>query len=139
MTQRQWLEILFLTTCSTFITMFTWTHPSEKLPATTTGRFLYLIPVIAVSRRCAHPGRDADLVDHARRPVRHLWGSPSPCSGRDCHGSGTSRTRFDPSVERPVLRRRRCPSANRPCLGRVLISGRRVTAPVREASKCGSR
>jgi drug/metabolite transporter (DMT)-like permease len=48
MTQRQWLEVLFLTTCSTFIAMFTWTYASAKLPATTTGPFLYLIPVIAV-------------------------------------------------------------------------------------------
>jgi drug/metabolite transporter (DMT)-like permease len=48
MTQRQWLEVLFLTTCSTFIAMLTWTYASAKLPAATTGLFLYLIPVIAV-------------------------------------------------------------------------------------------
>jgi len=48
MTMRQWLELLFLASCSTFGAMITWTYASEKLPATTTGPFLYLIPVIAV-------------------------------------------------------------------------------------------
>jgi drug/metabolite transporter (DMT)-like permease len=48
MTTRQWLEVLFLASCSTFVAMITWTYASEKLPATTTGPFLYLIPVIAV-------------------------------------------------------------------------------------------
>lgn len=48
MTGRQWLEVLFLASCSTFLAMITWTYASAKLPATTTGPFLYLIPVIAV-------------------------------------------------------------------------------------------
>lgn len=48
MTIRQWLEVLYLATCSTFIAMLTWTYASARLPATTTGPFLYLIPVIAV-------------------------------------------------------------------------------------------
>jgi drug/metabolite transporter (DMT)-like permease len=48
MTARQWLELLFLAFCSTFIAMLAWTYASAKLPATTTGPFLYLIPVIAV-------------------------------------------------------------------------------------------
>jgi drug/metabolite transporter (DMT)-like permease len=48
MTARQWLEVLFLAVCSTFIAMITWTYASAKLPASTTGAFLYLIPVIAV-------------------------------------------------------------------------------------------
>lgn len=48
MTIRQWLEVLYLATCSTFIAMLTWTYSSARLPATTTGPFLYLIPVIAV-------------------------------------------------------------------------------------------
>lgn len=48
MTTRQWLEVLFLASCSTFIAMITWTYASAKLPAATTGAFLYLIPVIAV-------------------------------------------------------------------------------------------
>ncbi len=48
MTTRQWLEVLFLASCSAFIAMITWTYASAKLPATTTGPFLYLIPVIAV-------------------------------------------------------------------------------------------
>ena len=48
MTARQWLEVLFLASCSTFLAMITWTYASAKLPATTTGAFLYLIPVIAV-------------------------------------------------------------------------------------------
>ena len=48
MTARQWLEVLFLASCSTFLAMITWTYASAKLPATTTGPFLYLIPVIAV-------------------------------------------------------------------------------------------
>jgi drug/metabolite transporter (DMT)-like permease len=48
MTIRQWLEVLYLATCSTFIAMLTWTYAAARLPATTTGPFLYLIPVIAV-------------------------------------------------------------------------------------------
>jgi drug/metabolite transporter (DMT)-like permease len=48
MTLRQWLELLFLTSCSTFVAMLAWTYASAKLPATTTGLFFYLIPVIAV-------------------------------------------------------------------------------------------
>lgn len=48
MTIRQWLEVFYLATCSTFIAMLTWTYASARLPATTTGPFLYLIPVIAV-------------------------------------------------------------------------------------------
>jgi drug/metabolite transporter (DMT)-like permease len=48
MTQRQWLELLFLAGCSTFIAMFTWTYATARLPASTIGPFLYLIPVIAV-------------------------------------------------------------------------------------------
>lgn len=48
MTLRQWLEVLYLASCSTFLAMLTWTYASAKLPATTTGAFLYLIPVIAV-------------------------------------------------------------------------------------------
>ena len=48
MTQRQWLELLFLAGCSTFIAMFTWTYATARLPASTMGPFLYLIPVIAV-------------------------------------------------------------------------------------------
>jgi drug/metabolite transporter (DMT)-like permease len=48
MTLRQWLEVLYLASCSTFIAMLGWTYASAKLPATTTGPFLYLIPVIAV-------------------------------------------------------------------------------------------
>jgi drug/metabolite transporter (DMT)-like permease len=48
MTMRQWLEVLYLATCSTFVAMLTWTYAAARLPATTTGAFLYLIPVIAV-------------------------------------------------------------------------------------------
>jgi drug/metabolite transporter (DMT)-like permease len=48
MTTRQWLEVLFLASCSTFLAMLTWTYASARLPAATTGAFLYLIPVIAV-------------------------------------------------------------------------------------------
>jgi drug/metabolite transporter (DMT)-like permease len=48
MTRRQWLELLFLAGCSTFIAMFTWTYATARLPASTIGPFLYLIPVIAV-------------------------------------------------------------------------------------------
>jgi drug/metabolite transporter (DMT)-like permease len=48
MTVRQWLEVLYLAFCSTFLAMLTWTYASAKLPATTIGAFLYLIPVIAV-------------------------------------------------------------------------------------------
>lgn len=48
MTTRQWLEMLFLASCSTFIAMITWTYASARLPAATTGVFLYLIPIIAV-------------------------------------------------------------------------------------------
>jgi drug/metabolite transporter (DMT)-like permease len=48
MTSRQWLEVLFLTTCSTFIAVFAWNYASAKLPATTLGAFYYLVPVIAV-------------------------------------------------------------------------------------------
>jgi drug/metabolite transporter (DMT)-like permease len=48
MTRLQWFEVSFLAICSTFIAMLAWTYASAKLPATTTGPFLYLIPVIAV-------------------------------------------------------------------------------------------
>lgn len=48
MTGRQWGEMLFLAFCSSFLAMITWTYATSKLPATTTGAFLYLIPVIAV-------------------------------------------------------------------------------------------
>lgn len=48
MTTRQWLEVLYLAICSTFLAMLTWTYAAAKLPAATTGAFLYLIPVIAV-------------------------------------------------------------------------------------------
>jgi drug/metabolite transporter (DMT)-like permease len=48
MTQRQWLELLFLAGGSTFIAMFTWTYATARLPASTIGPFLYLIPVTAV-------------------------------------------------------------------------------------------
>jgi len=48
MTGRQWLELTYLAGCSTFIAMFTWTYANTRLPASTTGPFLYLIPVIAV-------------------------------------------------------------------------------------------
>lgn len=48
MTLPQWLEVAFLAAGSTFIALLTWTYASEKLPAATTGAFLYLIPVIAV-------------------------------------------------------------------------------------------
>src|SRR4029079_704671 len=42
MTTRQWLEVLFLDSCSTFIAIHNLTYPSAKLPAATTGAFLYL-------------------------------------------------------------------------------------------------
>jgi drug/metabolite transporter (DMT)-like permease len=48
MTVGQWLEVFYLAFCSTFFAMLTWTYASAKLPATTVGPFLYLIPVIAV-------------------------------------------------------------------------------------------
>lgn len=48
MTLRQWLELLYLAACSTFLAMLGWTYAAAKLPAATTGAFLYLIPVIAV-------------------------------------------------------------------------------------------
>jgi len=48
MTAPQWLEVLFLTTCSTFLAVFAWNYASAKLPATTLGAFYYLVPVIAV-------------------------------------------------------------------------------------------
>jgi drug/metabolite transporter (DMT)-like permease len=48
MTLRQWLEVLYLASCSTFLAMLTWTYAAARLPAATTGAFLYLIPVIAV-------------------------------------------------------------------------------------------
>lgn len=48
MTLRQWLEVLYLAACSTFLAMLGWTYAAAKLPAATIGAFLYLIPVIAV-------------------------------------------------------------------------------------------
>ncbi len=48
MTPRLWAEIAFLAFASTFIAMFSWTYATSRLPAATTGAFLYLIPVIAV-------------------------------------------------------------------------------------------
>lgn len=48
MTRRQWLELLYLAACSTFLAMLGWTYAAAKLPAATIGAFLYLIPVIAV-------------------------------------------------------------------------------------------
>ncbi|HXQ39878.1 MAG TPA: DMT family transporter, partial [Candidatus Udaeobacter sp.] len=48
MTLQQWLQVLFLSGCSTFIAMLAWTYASAKLPATKTASSMYLIPVIAV-------------------------------------------------------------------------------------------
>lgn len=48
MTLRHWAELGFLACCSTFLAMFSWTYATSRLPAATTGAFLYLIPVIAV-------------------------------------------------------------------------------------------
>lgn len=48
MSARYWVELGFLAFCSTFLAMFSWTYATARLPAATTGAFLYLIPVIAV-------------------------------------------------------------------------------------------
>lgn len=48
MTPGLWAELAFLAFGSTFIAMFSWTYATSRLPAATTGAFLYLIPVIAV-------------------------------------------------------------------------------------------
>jgi drug/metabolite transporter (DMT)-like permease len=49
MTARHWTEIMFLAVISTFIASLTWNFSAANLPATTTGAFLYLIPVIAIA------------------------------------------------------------------------------------------
>lgn len=48
MTGRQWLELAFLAGVSSFVAMFAWTYATARLPATTVGASLYVIPVIAV-------------------------------------------------------------------------------------------
>ncbi|WP_119391192.1 DMT family transporter [Taklimakanibacter lacteus] len=48
MTQGQWLELVFLAFVSSFIAMFCWTYATARLPASTIGTSLYVIPVIAV-------------------------------------------------------------------------------------------
>lgn len=48
MTARHWAELGFVACTSTFLAMFAWTYSTARLPAATTGAFLYLIPVIAV-------------------------------------------------------------------------------------------
>ena len=49
MTIRHWIEIMFLAVMSTFIAVITWNLSIARLPATTTGAFLYLVPVIAIT------------------------------------------------------------------------------------------
>ena len=48
MTEQQWLELLFLAFISSFIAMIGWTYATARLPASTIGGALYVIPVIAV-------------------------------------------------------------------------------------------
>jgi drug/metabolite transporter (DMT)-like permease len=48
MTPGQWFDLLFLAFFSTFIAMIGWNYAAARLPASTTGAFLYLIPVVAV-------------------------------------------------------------------------------------------
>jgi drug/metabolite transporter (DMT)-like permease len=49
MNSRQWMELMFLAVISTVIATLTWNFSVARLPATTTGAFLYLIPVIAIA------------------------------------------------------------------------------------------
>jgi drug/metabolite transporter (DMT)-like permease len=49
MNTRQWAELLFLAVLSTVIATLTWNFSIARLPAATTGAFLYLIPVIAIA------------------------------------------------------------------------------------------
>jgi drug/metabolite transporter (DMT)-like permease len=49
MNTRQWAELLFLAVLSTVIATLTWNFSVARLPAATTGAFLYLIPVIAIA------------------------------------------------------------------------------------------
>jgi drug/metabolite transporter (DMT)-like permease len=49
MNARQWAELMFLAVLSTVIATLTWNFSVARLPAATTGAFLYLIPVIAIA------------------------------------------------------------------------------------------
>jgi drug/metabolite transporter (DMT)-like permease len=61
MTQRQWLELVFLVFVSSFIAMFGWTYATARLPAATIGAALYVIPVIAVMAGAVFLGETVTL------------------------------------------------------------------------------
>jgi drug/metabolite transporter (DMT)-like permease len=48
MTPRNWFDMAYMVVLSTFIAMITWNYGASRLPAATSGAFLYFMPVIAV-------------------------------------------------------------------------------------------
>ena len=61
MTEQQWLELLFLAFVSSFIALFGWTYATARLPASTIGASLYVIPVLAVMAGSAFLGEAVTL------------------------------------------------------------------------------
>lgn len=61
MTRRQWAELLFLAAISTVIATLTWNYSVARLPSATTGAFLYLIPVIAITAGALFLGEDVTI------------------------------------------------------------------------------
>jgi drug/metabolite transporter (DMT)-like permease len=61
MTGRQWLELAFLAFVSSFIALIGWTYATARLPASTIGASLYVIPVIAVVAGSAFLGEAVTL------------------------------------------------------------------------------
>lgn len=48
MTKRQWLEVAFVAGVSSFVALIGWTYATARLPSSTIGISLYVVPVIAV-------------------------------------------------------------------------------------------
>lgn len=49
MTAQNWLDMAFMTVLSTFIATITWNYGAGRLPAVSSGIFLYLVPIIGVA------------------------------------------------------------------------------------------
>jgi drug/metabolite transporter (DMT)-like permease len=58
MTQRQWLEMLFMVVMGSLLSAATWNFAAVRMPPAVAGIFLYLIPVIAVVAGAAILGEE---------------------------------------------------------------------------------
>ena len=48
MTPRNWFDMAYVVVLSTFISSITWNYGASRLPAATSGAFLYLVPIVGV-------------------------------------------------------------------------------------------